>query len=132
MLRIMPGFSSLFLAIFPAASARAETYALKAAALRAAPSPTAKLVDGVDANQSAVVLESKDTWPRVRLGADVTGWLPSDVLSDTWIKVWKRERKLLLMKGDGVERTSQVALGAQNPTGQKVKLGDGATPEGRF
>ena len=132
MLRIIAFLSSLLLVNLGSLHARAETYARKAATLRAAPSPTAKLVDGVDANQSVVVLESKDTWTRVRLGADVTGWLPADVLSDTWIKVWKRERKLLLMKGDSVERSFRVALGAQNPTGQKVKLGDGATPEGRF
>jgi uncharacterized protein YijF (DUF1287 family) len=54
------------------------------------------------------------------------------VVSDTWIKVWKRERKLFLMKGDTVEQTFRVALGSQNPTGQKVKRGDGATPEGRY
>jgi hypothetical protein len=78
-------------------------------------------MDCVDANQSVAVLESKDTWTRVRLGGDVAGWLPSEVLSDTWLKVWNRECKLLLMKGEGVERTFHVARGAQNPTGQKVK-----------
>jgi len=67
------------------------------------------------------------------MGVDVRGWLASDVVRTTWIKVWKRESaKLFLMKGDVVERTFRVALGSQNPVGQKVKRGDGATPEGRF
>jgi uncharacterized protein YijF (DUF1287 family) len=114
------------------ASASAEPYALRAAVLRVSPSASAKAVDGVDANQSVVSLESKAGWRRVRLGVDVMGWLPEEVLSETWLKVWKRERRLLLMKGDTVARTFRVALGAQNPEGPKVKRGDGATPEGRF
>jgi uncharacterized protein YijF (DUF1287 family) len=118
-----------------AASSRpagAETYAVRATALKASPSAAAKIVDRVDANQSLVVEASAKGWVRARMGVDVVGWLPSDVVSDTWIKVWKRERKLLLMKGDSAERSFRVALGSQNPTGQKAKLGDGATPEGRF
>jgi uncharacterized protein YijF (DUF1287 family) len=110
---------------------RAETYALRAADLRASPSPQAKVVDGVDANQTVWSLESKSGWVQVRLGTE-TGWLPSEVLSDTWLKVWKRERKLMLVKGDAVVRTFRIALGGQNPVGPKVKRGDGATPEGRF
>jgi uncharacterized protein YijF (DUF1287 family) len=123
--------SFLLVAALPS-TGRAETYALKGVALRALPSPVAKIVDGVDANQSVAVLEDRDSWTRVRLGVDVVGWLPSDALSATWVKVWKRERKLMLMKGDAAARTFRVALGARNPTGQKVRRGDGATPEGRF
>lgn len=114
------------------APADAEPYARQAAVLRAAPSTTAKTVDKVDANQSLVVKETKDGWTRVRLGVDVEGWLSSDVISDTWIKVWKRERKLFLIKGDAVIQTFRIALGADNPVGNKVKRGDGATPEGRY
>jgi uncharacterized protein YijF (DUF1287 family) len=114
------------------ARADAEPYARQAAALRAAPSTTAKTVDKVDANQSLVVRETKDGWTHVRLGVDVVGWLPSDVVSDTWIKVWKRERKLFLIKGDTVIQSFRIALGADNPVGNKVKRGDGATPEGRY
>ena len=115
-----------------ATTAQAQTYARQAAALRVLPTATAKVVDRVDANQSLKVEESKNGWVHVRMGIDVRGWLASEVVSNTWIKVWKRERKLFLMKGDGVERTFRVALGSQNPIGQKVKRGDGATPEGRF
>ncbi len=123
---------SLLASFAVAAAARAETYALKAAVLRVAPATSAKAVDGVDANQTVSVIETKDSWSKIRLGIDVVGWLPADVLSSTWIKVWKRERKLFLVEGDTVTKTFRIALGAKNPIGQKVKLGDGATPEGRF
>ena len=112
--------------------AHADGYAKRAQAMRAAPNPGAKVGDHVDANQSLQVEESQPGWARVRLGVDVRGWLPSETVSDAWIKVWKKERKLFLMKGDGVERTFRVALGSENPVGQKVKRGDGATPEGRY
>jgi hypothetical protein len=122
------GFLSAFLLFASApATSLAESYAPKAAPLRASPSPTAKAVDGVDANQSVGVLESKDSWARVRLGIDVSGWLPEPVLSDTWIKVWKKERKLFLTKDDRAERTFRAALGAQNPTGPDLGK---AHPEG--
>ena len=132
MFRITASLSPWFFIAALSSTVLAEPYARKSATLRASPSPTAKAVDGVDADQSVTVLESKDSWVRARLGVDVVGWLPADVLSDTWIKVWKRERKLFLMQGDNIERTFRVALGSRNPTGLKVKLGDGATPEGRF
>jgi uncharacterized protein YijF (DUF1287 family) len=123
---------SLLSALALASVARAETYALKAAVLRNAPAASAKAVDGVDANQTVSVIETKDSWSKIRLGVDVVGWLPAAVLSGTWIKVWKRERKLFLVEGDAVTKTFRIALGAKHPTGQKVKLGDGATPEGRY
>jgi uncharacterized protein YijF (DUF1287 family) len=132
----MSNLSSILLALLLAAgvprNAAAETYVTSAAKLRSSPSASARPVDAVDANQTVAVLESKDAWTRVRLGADVEGWLPASVLSDTWIKVWKEERKLFLMKGEKAERTFPVGLGSANPIGQKAKLGDGATPEGRF
>jgi uncharacterized protein YijF (DUF1287 family) len=125
-------FFAALLAGFTSTSTQAESYARQAAPLRVSPAAAAKIVDRVDANQTLQVEEAKSGWVRVRMGIDVRGWLPSNAVTDTWIKVWKRERKLLLMKGDVVERTFRMALGSQNPTGQKVKRGDGATPEGRY
>jgi len=132
MSRITAFLAALFLVGAIPTTAQAESYARQATALRALPAATAKVVDRVDANQSLQVEETKSGWVHVRMGVDVRGWLPGDAVSDTWIKVWKRERKLFLMKGDTVERTFRVALGSENPTGQKVKRGDGATPEGRY
>jgi uncharacterized protein YijF (DUF1287 family) len=128
-LSIAASFSLVFML---AARAGAEPYARQASVLRASPSPTAKVVDKVDANQSLVVLETRNGWTHARLGVDVQGWLPADSVSSTWIKVWKRERKLLLMKDDAVLHTFRIALGADNPVGTKIKRGDGATPEGRY
>ena len=132
MSRLTAFLAALFLVETLSTGAQAESYARQAAALHASPAATAKVIDRVDANQALQVEENKSGWVRVRMGVDVRGWLPSDLVSDTWIRVWKRERKLFLMKGDAVERTFRVALGSQNPTGQKVKRGDGATPEGRY
>jgi uncharacterized protein YijF (DUF1287 family) len=125
-------FVALLLANWPLCAGYAETYVTSATKLLLSPSPGGKPADVVDANQSVSVMESKNGWTRVRLGADVVGWLPAAAISDTWIKVWKHERKLFLVRGDKVERELHVGLGSMNPTGQKVKLGDGATPEGRF
>jgi len=123
--------SMLFLLALTA-RASAESYARQATDLRASPSPSAKLVDRVDANQSLSVEEAAGDWTRVRLGADIRGWLPSNAIANTWLKVWKRERKLFEMKDDAAVRTFRIALGGDNPVGNKVKRGDGATPEGRY
>jgi uncharacterized protein YijF (DUF1287 family) len=118
--------------ILLASRAGAESYAREASVLRASPSATAKIIDRVDANQSLLVHENRSGWAHARLGADIDGWLPAEAVSDTWIKVWKRERKLFLMKGDTVAQSFLVALGSDNPVGTKHKRGDGATPEGRY
>jgi uncharacterized protein YijF (DUF1287 family) len=109
-----------------------QIYALSGANLRAQPAENATVVDKLDANQDLRVLDTRDAWLRVRAGIDVEGWLPATAISDTWIKVWKRERKLLLMKGEKVERDYRIALGSQHPEGDKLRLKDGRTPEGRF
>lgn len=113
-------------------TAIADSYALHATTLRATPAAAGKIVDRIDANQSVVVIQGDRAWVKVRMGVDQEGYVPAADIADGWVKVWKRERKLMLMKGDAIERTFRVALGAQNPTGDKVKRGDGATPEGRF
>lgn len=48
-----------------------------------------------------------------------------------WVKVWKKERLLVLMDGSAVVKRYPVALGF-NPRDDKVRQGDGCTPEGRF
>ncbi|HEX7598811.1 MAG TPA: DUF1287 domain-containing protein, partial [Polyangia bacterium] len=105
---------------------------LHAAPLRTSPNGTAAIVDRVDANQTLALLATSGEWVQVRAGVEVEGWLPAALMSDRWIKVWKKERKLHLMKGDKVERTLRVALSPTNPDGNKVQRGDSATPEGRF
>jgi hypothetical protein len=115
MFRITASLSPWFFIAALSSTVLAEPYARKSATLRASPSPTAKAVDGVDADQSVTVLESKDSWVRARLGVDVVGWLPADVLSDTWIKVWKRLRLQLegadIGSGTGGDRLAGKVAG---------------------
>jgi murein L,D-transpeptidase YafK len=47
------------------------------------------------------------------------------------VVVHKAERKLLLMRGDEILRTFDVALGL-SPTGRKQREGDFRTPEGNY
>ncbi len=53
------------------------------------------------------------------------------LVSDLWIKIWKTERKLLLMSGSNLLKTYPVGLGF-NPNDDKIKRGDGSSPIGRF
>jgi uncharacterized protein YijF (DUF1287 family) len=48
------------------------------------------------------------------------------------IKFCLREHKLFLLKKDQVIKSYRIALCPDNPQGDKCKLGDGGTPEGRF
>jgi murein L,D-transpeptidase YafK len=52
-------------------------------------------------------------------------------LQDPQIVVKKSKRQLMLYAGDQLLRTYPVGLGF-NPVGDKVREGDGATPEGTF
>jgi uncharacterized protein YijF (DUF1287 family) len=54
------------------------------------------------------------------------------MVSDIWIKIHKDERKLFVMKGENVFKTYKAALCPFNPDKDKIKQGDGGTPEGRF
>lgn len=56
--------------------------------------------------------------------------LPKDAIADRVI-VLKKERKLILMRGDKALKTYRVALGSE-PVGPKTREGDHRTPEGRY
>src|ERR1041384_667295 len=56
--------------------------------------------------------------------------IKTSVIADS-IVVEKSKRTLTLFAAGVPVRTYQVALGKQ-PTGDKVKIGDGRTPEGKF
>jgi uncharacterized protein YijF (DUF1287 family) len=115
-----------------AAPAQARPYTLRPAPLRASPSASARVLDEADANESVTILETKGGWQHVRLGVDREGWLPAALVSNVWIKAWKKERKLFLLNGERVEATYRMGLAWQAPAGDKQRLGDMATPEGRF
>ncbi len=56
--------------------------------------------------------------------------LPASAMADK-VVVLKRERKLLLIKGNEVLKTYAVSLGG-NPVGLKIREGDRRTPEGNY
>lgn len=57
-------------------------------------------------------------------------WLPQPITNPR-IVVYKKDRKLELYSGDKLVHTYRVGLGF-NPTADKQREGDGATPEGDF
>lgn len=126
---LIPLTSALLAASRPA---HALEYTIRPTELRGEGGVPGKRMDVVDANQTVAVMERRGEWTYVRAGVERKGWVPTAVVSDTWIKVWKKERRLLLMKGDVVARELTIALGSQDPVGDKRQRGDGATPEGRF
>ena len=56
--------------------------------------------------------------------------LPTSAMADK-VVVLKRQRTLLLMKGDEVLKRYIVSLGG-NPVGPKIRQGDNRTPEGTY
>ena len=52
-------------------------------------------------------------------------------LSDVHILVDKSERRLVVFRGQSIERIISISLG-KNPEGPKERRGDGKTPEGEF
>lgn len=100
--------------------------------LRSGPGPAHPVLQKLDMNQTLDRLGGEGRWARVRTQSGRFGWVRADLVSDTWIKVHKAERRIMLMKGREVQRTWPAAFCPFNPLGDKVKLGDGGTPEGRF
>lgn len=64
-------------------------------------------------------------------GGDLPAARASAIEMADRVVVHKAERKLLLMRGDAILRTFDVALGL-SPTGHKQQEGDFRTPEGSY
>ena len=101
-------------------------------ALRSGPGLGHKLLKRLDHNETLHPVEKKGNWLKVRALDGRKGFIRRDMISDTWIKVHKKERRLMVIRNDRVLKTYRAALSPQNPLGDKVREGDGATPEGRF
>ena len=82
------------------------------------------------------VLETRDGWSRVRVGAE-TGWVPSDALSNLWIRIDKSERTTYVYRGGELWRELPADVSA-NPEGDKVRRAgrteseEHKIPEGTF
>ena len=113
--------------------ANAYLYTIKPNAnLRKGPGTNYKVIQQLDHNQTLTLINAKEKWLKVKTQSGKTGFIHQSLVSDTWIKVHKKERKLFLMKQDKPIKTYTIALSHANPLGDKDKLGDLATPEGRF
>ncbi len=108
-------------------------YAIKSAVnLRSGPGTRCLTLEQLDQNQTLGVQAKEGDWLRVKTAAGTKGYVQRDMVSDTWIKVHKKERKLYLLKQDTVLKTYRIGLCPDNPLSDKCRMGDGGTPEGRF
>ena len=120
-------------ALAPEEVPKSQVYTLKAAVnLRSGPGPDSLTLEHLDQNQTLGVLAGEGDWMRVKTAAGTKGYVRKDMVSDMWIKVHKKERRLYLLKQDTVVKTCRIGLCPDNPLGDKCRMGDGATPEGRF
>ncbi len=110
----------------------AVSYTIGQPTLRKGPGRKHARLVRLDHNRTLTVLKRKGAWLKVRTITGKEGYLPRSAVSDVWLKVHKKERRLLVIKGDKVVETFPVALSEANPLGDKVKQGDSGTPEGRF
>jgi uncharacterized protein YijF (DUF1287 family) len=92
---------------------------------------TSKIIDVLHMGKWVDTFEEKNGWTKIYLDSGKHGYVFNDFISNIWIKILKKERKLLLLSGEEVKAEYPVALGS-NPLDDKVKQGDGCTPEGRF
>lgn len=99
-----------------------------------APRPAPPVSDGDETKDSS-------SWQRIPV-SPVSLSIPSDAekrmnaeplpaQSVDFIKVFKRQRLMILMSHDQVVRTYRIRLG-DHPVGAKVEQGDGRTPEGLY
>lgn len=101
--------------------------------VRQLPSVQAKVVTRIRHNRWVDVLEKtvSSQWLKIQLPNGNTGYVAARLVTDMWIKILKDEHELMLMKDRKVVAQYCHGLGFE-PRNDKVKLGDGCTPEGRF
>ena len=99
--------------------------------VREKPSLKANLIRHLRHGRWVNVTGKENHWVKVKLADGKTGYVFDQLITATWIKVLKDERQLLLMKGNSIWKQYPVALGF-NPKNDKIRQGDGCTPEGRF
>ena len=111
----------------------AQSYTIKANVnLRKGPGLDFKVIEKLKHNQSLSDEGKTGKWFKVKTSTGVEGYVHHSMISDKWIKIYKDEHLLLLMKGENAFKSYKIALCPFNPDKDKVKQGDGGTPEGRF
>lgn len=113
---------------------RAFIYTVKSEVnLRTGPGIGFPVITTLPHNRSLTLSKRINDWIKVITPSGVTGFVRNDMISDHWIKIHKKERRLYLMKGrDKVIKQYPIALSGTNPLSDKSVIGDGGTPEGRF
>ncbi|MCK4764122.1 MAG: DUF1287 domain-containing protein [Candidatus Aminicenantes bacterium] len=99
--------------------------------VRKGPGLTHSIVNRVRHGRWVEVKNISGDWVKIETPAGKKGYVSAKLVTSTWIKILKDERKLMLMNDNKVVREFPMALGF-NPKDDKIKLGDGCTPEGRF
>ncbi|MCP4214128.1 MAG: DUF1287 domain-containing protein [bacterium] len=99
--------------------------------VRDLPSTTAKIVERLRHGRWVEVLEKKEKWLKIRMPNGTKGYVSARLTSAVWLKILKAERHLDLMQDEKLLKRYPIGLGF-NPLDDKIKLGDGCTPEGRF
>jgi murein L,D-transpeptidase YafK len=99
--------------------------------VRNKPKNTATVITTIRNNFWFEALKIGKYWTKIKLNNNKNGYIKNKYITNIWIKVFKAERKLYLMKNNKVLAGYPVGLGF-NPIGDKVKYGDGCTPNGRF
>lgn len=100
--------------------------------LRSGPGLNFKVKEKLRHNRTVFAGDKSKEWVNVITDTGVEGYVHYSLISDLWIKIYKDERLLIMMKGDNEIKRYSVALCPFNPDKDKIKQGDGGTPEGRF
>ncbi|MBN1904576.1 MAG: DUF1287 domain-containing protein [Deltaproteobacteria bacterium] len=127
-------FTFLFLcSLLHTTKADALLYTIKPeVTLREGPDQDSRILKKLRHNQTLTEKEKSGQWIRVRTLTGLEGFVNQDMVSDTWIRIYKEERLLTVMKGEAPLKSFRVALSPSNPYKDKVRQGDSGTPEGRF
>jgi uncharacterized protein YijF (DUF1287 family) len=99
--------------------------------VREKPSNNSKIIEHLRYGRWVDVINKGDEWMKIKMPNGKNGYVFTKLVTDIRIRILKDERRLLLMKGDRVQQQYPAALGF-NPRDDKIKQGDGCTPEGRF
>lgn len=100
--------------------------------LREGPGQESRILEKLRHNQTLTEKEKIGQWIKVITQTGMEGFVNQEMVSDTWIKIYKEERLLTVMKGEAPLKSFRVALSPSNPDKDKVRQGDSGTPEGRF
>ncbi len=99
--------------------------------VRATASVNSRIVYKIRHSRWVKVIKKHNDWIEVELNNKKRGFVSGKLVSNKWIMILKKERKIILKEGTKDILTFKIGLGF-NPKDDKIKLKDGCTPEGRF